>query len=91
MPTLGQLIREIQREAAALPTDALKREIEINLDVQDAAIRQYDAIPPAGRSVEDLIVAQGAVIISVITTALYVRELTTRQLPRLFVVASSPN
>ena len=91
MPTLGQLIRQIQREAAALPTDALKREIEINLDVQDAAIRQYDAIPPGGRCVDDLIVAQGAVIISVVTTALYVRELTTRQLPRSFVVASNPN
>ena len=38
MPTLGQLIREIQREAAALPTSALRDEIEINLDVQDAAI-----------------------------------------------------
>ena len=39
MPTLGQIIREIQREAAALPTDALRHEIEINLEVQDAAIR----------------------------------------------------
>ena len=38
MPNLGQIIREIQREAAALPTDALRHEIEINLDVQDAAI-----------------------------------------------------
>ena len=91
MPTLGQIIREIQHEAAALPTDALRHEIELNLEVQDAAIDLYTASPPGGRTVEDLIVAQGAVIISVITTALYVRELTTRQLPRLFVVASSPN
>ena len=58
MPTLGQIIREIQREAAALPTDALRHEIEINLEVQDAAIRQYYTIPPGGRTVEDLIIAQ---------------------------------
>jgi len=32
MPTLGQIVREIQREAAALSTDALRSEIEINLD-----------------------------------------------------------
>ena len=50
MPTLGQIIREIQHEAAALPTAELRHEIEINLEVQDAAIRQYYAIPPvAGR------------------------------------------
>ena len=46
MPTLGQIIREIQRDAAALPTDALRHEIEINLEVQDAAIGQYFTIPP---------------------------------------------
>ena len=45
MPTLGQIIREIQREAAALPTDALRHEIEINLEVQDAAISQYFTHP----------------------------------------------
>ena len=52
MPNLGQIIREIQREAAALPTDALRHEIEINLDVQDAAISQYFTHParwPDGR------------------------------------------
>ena len=45
MANLGQLIRETQREAAALPTDALRHEIEINLDVQDAAIDQYYRVP----------------------------------------------
>ena len=45
MPTLGQIIREIQHEAAALPTDALRHEIEINLEVQDAAISQYYTMP----------------------------------------------
>ena len=57
MPTLGQIIREIQHDAAALPTDALRDEIEISLDVQDAAINLYYSIPPGGRTVEDLIIA----------------------------------
>jgi hypothetical protein len=51
MADLGQIIRPAQREAAALPTDALRHEIEINLAVQDAAIRQFYGIRPmAGRS-----------------------------------------
>ena len=78
MPTLGQIIREIQREAAVLSTDALRHEIEMNLEVQDAAIRQYCTIPPGGRTVEDLIIANSTVMVSVLTTALYVRELATR-------------
>jgi hypothetical protein len=90
MPTLGQIIREIQREAAALPTDTLRDEIEINLEVQDAAICQYFSIPPGGRAVEDLIIANSAVMVSVLTTALYVRELTARPVD-CFTVAINPN
>ena len=90
MPNLGQLIREIQREAAALPTDALKREIEINLEVQDAAIDQYFAIRPGQGTVEDLIIANSAVMASVLTTALYVRELASRPVTAI-AVGISPN
>ena len=50
MPTLGQIIREIQHDAAALPTDALRHEIELNLEVQDAAIDLYYSMPPGSRS-----------------------------------------
>ena len=79
MPDLGQIIREIQREAAALSTDALRHEIEINLEVQDAAIGQYYAIPArCTGTVEDLIVANSTVMVSVLMTALYVRELAAR-------------
>ena len=50
MSNLGLIIRATQRDAAALSTGELRREIEINLDVQDAAIRQYYAtIQPGGR------------------------------------------
>jgi len=90
--TLGQIIREIQHAAAALPTDALRHEIEMNLYVQDAAISQYNAIPPGGRTVEGLIIANSTVLVSVLTTALYVRELTTRSLPvARFAVDVNPN
>lgn len=88
MPNLGQLIREIRREAAALPTDALRHEIEINLAVQDAAIDQYFAIRPGYGTVEDLIIANSAVMVSVLYTALYVRELAGRPAPVATIVTS---
>ena len=91
MPTLGQLIREIQRDAAALPTDALRHEISMNLEVQDAAIDLYNAIPVGGRTVEDVLVANSAVMVSVLTTALYVRELAARPVEYLTAAVISPN
>jgi hypothetical protein len=89
---LGLIIREIQRDAAALPTGALRTEIEINLDVQDAAIRQFLAIGPGTGNINDLIVATGTVWISALTTALYVRELATRPVPdAAWTITSSVN
>ena len=65
MADLGQLIRETQREAAALDTAALRHEIEMNLYVQDAAISQfYDVTRPGGGNAADLIVATSTVMIS---------------------------
>ncbi len=90
MSQLGQMIREIQREAAALPTDALRSEIEVNLDVQDAVIRQFLAIRPGAGNAGDLLIATGTVWFSVLTTALYVRELVSRPVDRL-TVGISPN
>ncbi len=90
MSNLGQIIREIQRDAAALPTDALRHEIEINLDVQDAAIRQFYGIRPRAGNMDDLIIATSTVMVSVLTTALYVRELATRPVDR-FTVGINPN
>jgi hypothetical protein len=85
---LGQIIRETQRDAAALPTDVLRTEIEINLAVQDAAIRQFLSIRPSTRNTNDLIVATSTVIVSFLTTALYVAELTTRPAEVTKVVTS---
>jgi allophanate hydrolase subunit 1 len=89
MADLGQLIRETQREAAALDTAALRHEIEMNLHVQDAAICQFNKVTrPGGGTVEDLIVATGTVMISFAMTALYVRELATRPRDTWTVTAS---
>ena len=89
MPTLGQIIRETQRAAAALPTDALRHEIEMNLYVQDAAICQfYDVTRPGGGNAADLIVATSTVMISFVMTALYVRELAARPRDTWTVTAS---
>jgi hypothetical protein len=78
MTNLGQIIRDIQRDAAALPTDQLRTEIEISLHVQDAVIDHFRSIRPGAGNLEELIGATSDVIIAVLTTALYVRELTTR-------------
>ena len=91
MADLGQIIRQTQREAAALPTDKLRHEIEINLEVQDAAIGQYFAIRPGQGTVEDLIIANSAVMVSALTTALYVRELASRPATTTLAVGISPN
>ena len=91
MPTLGQIIREIEREAASLSTAELRHEIELNLEVQDAAIRQYYAVRPGGRNLEDLIMANSAVMVSFITVALYVRELASRPVDYPTVAVFSPN
>lgn len=88
MPNLGQLIREIQREAAALTTATLRDEIAINLEVQDVAIRQLASIRPGTGSSADLLVAASAVWYSVLTTALYVAELATRPADVTTIVTS---
>jgi hypothetical protein len=88
MSSLGQIIREIQRDAAALTTTALRDEIEINLEVQDAAIRQFYAIRPGAGNSADLLIATSAVWFSMLTTALYVAELATRPVPMTTIVTS---
>ena len=89
MADLGQIIRQTQREAAALPTDKLRHEIEMNLHVQDAAISQfYELTRPGGGTAADLIVATSTVMISFAMTALYVRVLTARPRDTWTVTAS---
>jgi hypothetical protein len=86
MPSLGHVIREIQRDAAALPTRELRDEIGLCLQMQDEAIRQYCTIPPGGRTPEDLVLVSDTVMFALVTTALYVRELTTRPVDRAVLI-----
>ena len=88
MVYLGQVIRDIQRDAAALSTAALREEIAINLKIQDAAIRQFRSIRPGAGNTADRQVATGTVMVSVLTTALYVAELATRPVDVTTVVTS---
>jgi hypothetical protein len=76
--SLGLIIREIQRDAAARPTDQLRTDIEISLEVLDAAIGQFYSVPPGIRHMDEWITATSEVMVAVLTTALYVRELATR-------------
>jgi hypothetical protein len=88
---LGQIIRATQRDAAALPTAALRDEIEICLKIQDAAINHFFSIRPRAGNVDELIVATSTVMVSVLTTALYVHELTTRPRDASWTFISSVN
>ena len=78
MSSLGQIIRAIQHDAAALPTGELRDEIEVSLGVLDATISQFHSARPGIRGVDERISATGDVMIAVLTVALYVRELATR-------------
>ena len=78
MSSLGQIIRVIQRDAAALPTSELRDEIETSLEVLDATISQFHRARPGIRGVDERITATGNVMIATLTVALYVRELATR-------------
>ena len=89
--SLGQIIRAIQHDAAALPTSELRDEIEISLEVLDATISQFHRARPGIWGVDERITATGNVMIATLTVALYVRELTTRPADVTPIVTSSLN
>ncbi len=86
--SLGQIIRAIQHDAAALPTGELRDEIEISLEVLDATLSQLHRVRPGIRGVDERITATGDVMIATLTVALYVRELATRPADVTAVVTS---
>ena len=91
MSSLGQIIRAIQHDAAALTTGELRDEIEISLGVLDATISQFHRARPGIRGVDERITATGNVMIATLTVALYVKELTTRPADVTAAVTSSLN
>ncbi len=88
MTNLGRVITEIQREAAEVPTRDLRADIEVGFEVLDAAITQLHALRP-GADVIEQISANAEVMETVITIALYVRELATRPVDVIPVPLSS--
>ncbi len=90
MTPLGRVITEIQRDAADTSTQDLRADIEVGLEVLDAAIIQLHALRP-GADVIERISANAEVMETVITIALYVRELATRPVDLIPPVPISSN
>ena len=90
MTNLGQIIREIQRDAAALSTAELRTEIEISLDVLDAVIGHLQPSGPVPGTWSDDQRDRRRDGSAALTIALYVRELTTRPAPRFAPVGHQP-
>jgi hypothetical protein len=74
---LDRVITEIQREAADIPTQDLRSDIQVGLDVLEAAISDLHALRPE-TDVIARISATADFMETVITIALYVRELAKR-------------
>ncbi len=91
MTYLSHLVREIRRDAAALPTGELRTEIGISIHVLEAFLDHYASIRP-GAGAHEAVEAAGDVMDAALRTALYVRELTRRPAERVVArVHLSPN
>jgi hypothetical protein len=90
MTPLSRVITEIQREAADIPTQDLRADIEVGFEVLDAAITQLHALRP-GIDVIEQISANAEVLETAFTIALYVRELGKRPVDLIPPVPLSPN
>jgi len=88
--SLGRVITEIQRDAAGISTPDLRADIEIGFEVLDVAINDLRALRP-GADVMERISATSEFMETVITIALYVRELATRPADQPQPVVISPN
>ena len=87
---LGRVITEMQREAADSSTQDLRSDIEVGLEVLDAAIIQLHALRP-GADVTARINATADVMETVITIAVFVRELAKRPVDLIPPVPVSSN
>jgi len=87
---LGRVITEIQCAAADTSTGDLRADIEVGLQVLDAAIADLHALRPEADVIER-ISANADVMETVITIALYVRELATRPVDLIPPVPISSN
>jgi len=83
MNPLNEILEEMQRLAAVLPTADLRDHIHACLDVLAEDIDAVQRIGPSATRTQ-VITASDNVLIAALATAVYVRELTTRPAERHF-------
>lgn len=91
MIELGQLMKEIQRDAAELPTGQLRAEIQVSLDVLAETIDTFHRTRPGAVREEEMTNAIENMMSAALVVSLYVRELTTRPISRYARVYLSRN
>ena len=91
MKQLSQVISDIQREAADLPTGNVRAHIQASLEILTEFIGQLQSIRPAAGSSEEMTDAANDVLYTALYMALYVQELITRPAPRYARVRLSIN
>jgi len=90
MKPLSQIIREIQREAADLPTGDVRATIQASLELLTEYTEVLQKIRLAAASA-DKADAANDVLYTALFTALYVQELATRPVERFARVRLSVN
>jgi hypothetical protein len=90
MKQLSQIISDIQREAADLPTGMLRATIQASLELLTEYIAELQSIYPAAGSDEKADAAND-VLYTALFTALHVQELATRPANRFARVRLSIN
>ena len=91
MKLLSQIIKEIQQEAAGLPTGEVRATIWASLELLTEYSEVLQRIRPAAASAGETADAANDVLYTALFTALYVQELATRPAPRYARVRLSVN
>jgi hypothetical protein len=91
MAQLSQVIADIQREAAAIPTGELGKHVQASLELLTEYIDVLNDIQPGAPSTGDIDSAANDVLYATLFTALYVQELATRPARRFARVRLSIN
>jgi hypothetical protein len=91
MKSLSQIIREIQREAADLPTGDVRAHIQASLELLTEYTEVLQTVQPAAAGAGDKADAANDVLYTALFTALYLQELVTRPAERFARVRLSIN
>jgi hypothetical protein len=91
MKQLSQVIREIQREAADLPTGDVRATIQASLELLTEYTEVLQGIRPDAASAGEKADAANDLLYTALFAALYIQELVTRPAPRFARVRLSVN